>query len=74
MLPIIYLLASGCFWCGFVLFGLTDSDPSISDIGFGWRLFGAFVAAFLWPVWLLFAALIGFVLLLSLCKFKRTDP
>lgn len=74
MLLIIYLLASGCFWCGFVLFGLTDTEPSISDVPLWCRLLGASVAAFLWPVWLLFAAPIGFVLLLSLCKFKRTDP
>lgn len=70
----IYLLTSGCFWCGFVMFGLTDPDPVISDVPAGWRLFGASVAAFLWPLWLCFALPIGFVLLLGACKRKCTNP
>ena len=69
----IYLLCSGCFACGFVLFGLTDADPAIADVSLPWRLFGAVVAALLWPVWIAFAAPIAMALVLNLLKLKRAD-
>lgn len=58
-----YSLACGMFFCGLLVFVLTDCEESIADLSLRWRVLGCVLCAPLWPAWLSMAVLVGSVIL-----------
>lgn len=63
-----YSLACGMFFCGLLLFALTDREESIADVPLGWRALGCLLCAPLWPAWLSLAVVVGFFILASVAR------